>query len=367
MTFYQKIREIIERADMFSIERMRFAAIVLGVLVFGITLRGVMFSSEAKTAMLAAAQPGVARTAEVVAAGELISAVTILESGNGGDGDAAALASEDMFDIASLKSHTEGDADNIPIIVSVQPPVSDSHIPALSAEAYIVARGTIPVEVTHEKNSRVRRAPASLTKLMTATIVAEMIPDDEIVTITENAVATEGVAGYMRAGERFRAADLMKMMLIVSSNDAAVAFEDHVKEKGDDLIVRMNEKARELGMNETHFENPSGLDHNGHYSTAFDLSLLASYSLRHEKIWEALLKKADTVYAVGENTPHHLFSNNPIVQKKISGVKGSKTGFTEQAGESMITAMDDGVVIVVLGSKNRAQDTNRLIGEVRNK
>lgn len=364
MKFYQKIREVIEKADILSIESMRIAAIVFGVFVFGVMLRGFMFSSEAKTSVLASTQPAAVHNA-----------VAALAEGN----DPAPLVSQgntdDAFDTAVL---TEHDAQSVatatePILESEKLDASDTSLPATSkdspsmtlfADAYIAARGIMPIAAVYEKNSHTRRAPASLTKLMTATVVFEQIPEDEIITITESAVATEGVAGHVRVGEQFRAGDLMKMMLIVSSNDAAVAFADHFTAQGDDLVVRMNEKARELGMHDTHFTNPSGLDADEHYASAFDLMLLASYSLRHERIWEILSEKADTVYSVEEKTAHPLLSNNPILHKGVRNVTGSKTGYTEHASGCMVTALADGNIVVVLGSQDRARDTEQLINAI---
>lgn len=369
MTLFQRIRNAIETADIFSIESMRIAAIVLSVFVFGITLRSVMFSPDGKAGVLAAAQPAVMRDAIATLTEKSVSYPGIGEEENTGDSDAAVLTEDDAIVIAtsseSVQEVLELTTDTVP--AEDEHDASLSLLNSLSASAYITARGGMPVEARYEKNSRERRAPASLTKVMTAVIVMEQLPENEIVTITDHAVATEGVAGRMVVGERFRADDLMKMMLIVSSNDAAAAFADHFTAKGDDLVARMNEKARELGMNDTHFANSSGLDADDHYTTAFDLALLASYSLRHEKIWEVLSEKADTVYSVDEKTPHHLLSNNPIVQEGLSSVRGSKTGYTDNALGCMITALDDGHIVVVLGSRDRAQDTETLINALQHK
>lgn len=361
MTFYQKIREAIENADMFSIESMRIAAIVLGVFVFGITLRGFMFSSDIKTSVLASTQPSAVRDIVAMPA-ENNNPTPVVSQGDTNDTiDAAVLTEYNASVVATatepvldVQESEEGD-ESVSVIPETPAPTN------LFADAYIVARGIMPIAAVYEKNSHERRAPASLTKLMTATIVFEQVPEDEIITITEHAVVTEGVAGHVQAGEQFRAGDLMKMMLIVSSNDAAVAFADHFTAKGDDLVARMNEKARALGMNDTHFANPSGLDADEHYSSAFDLMLLASYSLRHERIWEILSEKSDTVYSVQEKTAHPLLSNNPILHKGVRNVTGSKTGYTEHASGCMITALADGNIVVVLGSQDRARDTEQLI------
>lgn len=364
MKFYQKIREVIEKADILSIEGMRIAAIVFGIFVFGIMLRGFMFSSEVKTSVLASTQPAAVHNAVAVLTEGNDNASLVLQGDANETIDAAVLTEHDAGSVATatetILELEESDADDTSISA-----VSENAAPiTLFADAYIAARGTMPIAAVYEKNSHKRRAPASLTKLMTATVVFEQIPEDEIITITESAVVTEGVAGHVRVGEQFRAGDLMKMMLIVSSNDAAVAFEDHFTATGDDLVAHMNEKARELGMNDTHFTNPSGLDADEHYASAFDLMLLASYSLRHERIWEILSEKADTVYSVEEKTAHPLLSNNPILHKGVRNVTGSKTGYTEQASGCMITALADGNIVVVLGSQDRARDTEQLINAI---
>lgn len=374
MTLFQRISNFIENADRFSIERMRIAAIVVGVFVFGFALWSAMFASDAPMAMLAATQPSAVRSAVPMASAVESTAVSFpaSEERRGGDIEEEVAADEEdaseaaPADVSAFEPVADVTAETYDDAVPAQHESASADAPTLSAAAYIVARGGMPMEIFYEKNSRARRAPASLTKLMTAVVVIERIPEDEEITITERAVATEGVAGRVRAGERFYAGDLMKMMLIVSSNDAAAAFADHFSGKGDDLMMRMNDKARELGMNDTHFANPTGLDTEDHYSTAFDLALLASYVLRYDAIWDALSEKSDTVYALDDNTAHRLVSNNPIVQKGAAGVKGSKTGFTDHAGGCMITALDDGTVTVVLGAKDRAKDTEALIALVQN-
>lgn len=371
MTFFRKILNSIETADVFSIESVRIAAIVFGVFVFGIALRSAMFSPGANADALATPQPVAVTQAVVPLVRDADSVVRVeeadaqsIEESEGFDADADLMEKEGGH-VASSTVVIEDQMEDVATLPLYEEEQGSAEL-SLVADAYIVARGTMPVETMHERNSGKRRAPASLTKLMTAVVVAERIPRDEAVTITERAVATEGVAGRVRAGERFAAEDLMKMMLIVSSNDAAAAFADHFIEKGDDLVARMNEKAREIGMNDTHFANASGLDAEDHYSTAFDLALLASYSLRHESIWEMLSEKADTVYSVDEKVPHQLLSNNPITHRGMNGVKGSKTGFTDLAGGCMITVLDGGTVVVVLGSKDRAGDTETLIRAVQN-
>ena len=112
---------------------------------------------------------------------------------------------------------------------------------------------------------------------MTAVIVTEYVDPNDVIEITPRAVNAEGVSGSLRAGETFSVFDLLKVMLVVSSNDAATAFEDHFFSKGLDLMALMNEKARLLGMVDTHFVNSTGLDDPEHYSSAADLAVLAAY------------------------------------------------------------------------------------------
>lgn len=243
------------------------------------------------------------------------------------------------------------------------PPDSSASFPVpsdISAKAVFVSDDSLET-VLYEKNADRELPEASLTKLMTAVVVREHTKQDDVVEITKDAVDTEGIAGNLRAGEQFTVADLLKVMLVVSSNDAAVAFQEHLAGQGLDLVALMNEKAKELGMEHTYFMNVDGLDAQGHHTTARDLAKLVSFSLHDDALWNILSERSDSVRSLNKKIPHQLLSTNELLQHRIAGVKGGKTGYTQNALGCMITATDDGHIIIVLGSQDRFSDTKALV------
>ena len=363
MMFSQRVREKIDAIDQIMINRMRIAAVLIAALVFGVALRGHMFSQETLAVSSVSLQP--ALVYQLADARDSEEKVVVVEEVTQQEGDVALLA-EEPADVVIARNDPapavieEFIPDTMPVVAP--PPVATE----LSANAFIVARGASGRDAVYEKNTRIQLSPASLTKLMTAVIVTEYIDNNDSVIITARAVNAEGVAGSLRADETFSVADLLKVMLVVSSNDAATAFEDHFASQGLDLVSLMNEKAKLLGMVDTHFVNPTGLDDSDHYASAADLAVLAAYSLRHEEIWDILSKTSENVRSLNKKISHTLVSNNELLHKKRPDVLGGKTGYTKNAGGCMITVLTSGEVIVVLGSDERAEDTQRLIQLITN-
>lgn len=360
MTFFQRMREKINTADHGMINRVRVVAVCMTALVFGVVLRGHMFSQETLAVSPVSVQP--AFVYQSVAQNE---ATAMKEETVQQEGDVARVAEEFVApqDVSRNDGAPVATEEKTPAVATgmVAPPEAG----ALSAQAFIVARGVRGYDTVYEKNIHTQLPPASLTKLMTAVIVTEYADHSDAVTITPRAVATEGVSGSLRVGETFSVPDLLEVMLVVSSNDAAAAFEDYFASKGIDLISLMNEKATLLGMVDTHFANSTGLDNPEHYSSAADLAVLAGYSLHDEQLWNILSRTSASVYSLNKKIIHTLLSNNELLLKKKANVRGGKTGYTKNAHGCMITALNTGEVIVVLGSDDRAGDTEKLIQNLK--
>lgn len=361
MMFLQRMREKIDAADHSTVNRVRIVTVLVTALVFGVALRGHMFSQETLAEDRVSVRP--ALVYQVVSTedntNEKVVAQNIQE-----EGDLAPVAepvtteTEEVFIAPVLvKEANNEEAENVTL---------STEGVTLSAKAYVVAGGVSGRDTIYEKNAHTQLAPASVTKLMTAVIVTEYADPGDVITITPRAVNAEGVAGSLRVGETFSVSDLLHVMLVISSNDAATAFEDHFSSQGLDLISLMNEKARLLGMVNTHFANPTGLDEPEHYSTAADLAVLAAYSLRHEQIWDILSKTSESVRSLNKKILHTLLSNNELLHKKRKDILGGKTGYTKNAGGCMITVLRSGEVVVVLGSNDRAGDTQQLIQLITN-
>ncbi len=206
--------------------------------------------------------------------------------------------------------------------------------------------------VLAERNARQRRAIASITKLMTAIVTLERAGLSDVVTVSPRAARVGESTVYLRTGERLSVADLLRATLIRSANDAAEALALHVGRGSSSRFVGlMNQKARELGLVDTTFVNPHGLDASGHLSSARDATLLMRYALGVPFIRDALDRSSVSLPG-GRNFPTTddlLESWTPLV--------GGKTGHTQEAGWSEAAAAQAGGATVygtVLGSDSRA-------------
>lgn len=258
-------------------------------------------------------------------------------------------------------------------------------------EMYVRARSAIAIDadtgtILHYQDGKKKLAIASLTKVMSAIIVIENIEDlrNEIVVVDREAILTDGTkvgcprSGYcisnrLQMGERVSALNLFDAMLMNSANDAAVALAKHIAGSQEEFAKMMNDKAREIGVKDTNFCNPSGLDDEENpgacYSTAYDFARITAYSLKHGEIWAAMkIKEKDFTNIEGSIT-HHLV-NTDILLEQMPNCVGGKTGFTYEAGRSlMMTAhhpdqKDNIVVAVLLDDNYRWEDMKNLFNWV---
>ena len=210
---------------------------------------------------------------------------------------------------------------------------------------------------------------ASLTKLMTAVVIIESMNLDNAVTIKNSAIEKskgEGGGSNLYAGEKIKAADLLKLMLIKSSNDAAYAFEEHLAGNyGINLIEKMNEKAKELEMVDTFFTEPAGLDDQNSFSTGNDLVKLVKYSFKYGNLYDILKTQKAEIASIDGRLRHQIFNTNELLGK-LFDIIGGKTGFTELSGGSMILVTqapnpESRLITVVLGSSDRFIDAEKLV------
>lgn len=235
--------------------------------------------------------------------------------------------------------------------------------------------------ILHEKNANQRRQVASLTKIMTATLVVENVPDlsDEVV-IPREVLRVPGTtigcprSGYcigqrLVEGERISVRSLLEAMLTNSTNDAATALAIHVGGTQENFVNMMNEKAKSMGLSDTNFCTPSGLEIDGKeetcYSTAYDIGKIVSYSLRHDIIWEIFKIPEDTIYSIDGKYQHHIGNTNRLLNEMPSMI-GAKTGFTPMAGYSLFMAARDEsgkhkIITVVLDDPYRWDDAQEMV------
>jgi len=202
---------------------------------------------------------------------------------------------------------------------------------------------------------------ASLSKLITAVVVIEAIGEDAKVAVSETAVATEGEAGGFRPGEVYRARDLLKIMLLASSNDAATAFEEHLGGRAE-FVKRLNRKAGELMMLKTILHDSSGLS-DLNQATANDLARLTRYILEtHPEIFAWSRLESFLVQPENASTTKTIFNINPFAKRQ--SFLGGKTGTSEEARENLIAIFSFGkyrILMVLLGSSNRITEADKLL------
>jgi len=239
----------------------------------------------------------------------------------------------------------------------------------VKAELAVNAKSAIMIEestgkVLFENNADERRAPASMTKVMTLLLIMEHIESGKIklsdkVMITENAASMGGSQVFLEAGTEMTVDELIKAICIASGNDAAVALSEYIAGSEDKFVELMNKRAKELGMKNTTYENPHGLDSENHLTSARDMAIVARELVKHKKIleysstYEEYLKKPD-----GSST--WMVNTNKLI-RYYSGLDGLKTGFTETAGYCLTATANKNnmrLITVVMGEES---------SEVRNK
>ena len=218
--------------------------------------------------------------------------------------------------------------------------------------------------IYYNKNMEIRRPVASLTKLMTAIIVLENYNLDEVIKVPETAVRREGSRGDLKPSEEITARALLNMMLIDSSNDAAIA----LAYQNSDFVYLMNKKVKELRLLNTHFTNPDGLDEENNYSTAIDIAKIFGYLANsYPEILNILKTENMVVYSANGKIAHRLKNTNAILDT-ISEVTAGKTGYTDKAGGSLALIISgfhfgdkNNIITVVLGSSDRFGESEKLI------
>ncbi len=212
-----------------------------------------------------------------------------------------------------------------------------------------------------EKNSDIAFFPASTTKIMTALVAIENYSTGERVRI--NGEYIPGQKMGLIAGEEIAVRDLLDGLLIFSGNDAAEALANHFPNGRDGFVYEMNRRAKALGLKNTYFSNPSGLDEVNHFSTARDLVTLTEFALDNPIFSEIVSTESKTVTSIDGTVVHRLTNLNELLGE-VDGVLGVKTGWTENARENLVTYVNrDGrrVLISLMGSQDRFGETRELI------
>lgn len=238
-----------------------------------------------------------------------------------------------------------------------------SELPKTNSRRYIVY-DRISKSMIIGKNEDVKSAMASTTKIMTTIVILEKADLNEKVTVSAKAGGTGGSRLGLKRGDKTSVRDLLYGLMLRSGNDAAVALAEHVGGSVKEFAELMNEKAIELGLTNTHFVTPHGLDDANHYTTALELAKLTDYAMDNETFAKIVGTKSTTIYI---NNQSRQINNTNELLGVLNGVVGVKTGFTNNAGRCLVTEtkrnnMD--IITIVLGAdtkKDRTKDSVNLI------
>lgn len=217
--------------------------------------------------------------------------------------------------------------------------------------------------VLYEKNADERRSMASTTKIMTALLAVESEQRNEVIEITRDMVQVEGSSMYLKEGDKVTLETLAYGLLLESGNDAANAIAITLGGSMEGFVELMNQRARALGLSNTHFATPSGLDAEDHYTTASDLAKLAAVAMKEPRFQEICSKSSATVEFVEPATKRTLYNHNRLL-KEMEGCIGVKTGFTKKSGRCLVTCCErEGVrlIAVTLNAPNDWQDHKALM------
>ena len=266
------------------------------------------------------------------------------------------------FNYATITINASGDEGNTEDVVDMDNTIENANSLEINAKSAVLMDAETGL-VLYTKNATEALAPASVTKIMTLLLVAEAIDKEMIfledkVLVSANAASMGGSQIFIKEGEEFTVEELVKSTVIASANDAAVALAETIAGSESAFVERMNQRAKELGMNNTNFENATGLDDTvvNHVTSAYDIALMSRELLKHDivtgysNIWQDSIRNGEFI----------LTNTNRLV-RYYEGCTGLKTGSTDKAGFCIsATAKRDGMhlIAVVMGSETRDERNN---------
>ena len=256
------------------------------------------------------------------------------------------------------------EAENVEEILKTAVDIEQTEdIPKLnSREAIIIDKKS--KRIIYGKNENKRVAMASTTKIMTAIIVLENANLNDEVIVSAKAAGIGGSRLGLKKNDKITVMNLLYGLMLCSGNDAAIALAEHVAGSVESFADKMNEKARDLKLQNTHFVSPHGLDNPEHYTTAYELAIIADYAMDNEEFTKIVGTKNATVMINGYSK--NIKNTNELLGY-LNGVKGIKTGFTNNAGRCLVTCTNRSgfeIITVVLGAdtkKFRTEDSIKLI------
>lgn len=242
------------------------------------------------------------------------------------------------------------------------PPVSKNlQVPEFSARAVII-KDLATGAVLFQKNASESMPIASTTKIISALVASEYFKSNSELTVQTGASAEGSRVGLIK-GENLSFRSLLYGMLLNSGNDAAFAIAENYPKGVKGFVDAMNQKAAELDLKNSHFDNPAGFDSPRHYSSAYDLSVITEEALKNDVLARIFATKETNIVSLNKKYTHQLVNLNKLLTN-VWGVLGVKTGTTEEAKENLVTLVERNgkkVLIVLLGSNDRFGETTKLI------
>jgi D-alanyl-D-alanine carboxypeptidase len=213
--------------------------------------------------------------------------------------------------------------------------------------------------VLYAKNPHQVRRIASITKIMTAILAVESGKLSEMVTVSNRAIKAEGSSIYLKPGEKIKLEDLVYGLMLRSGNDSAVAIAEHVGGSVEGFVFLMNQKAKEIGMMNSHFENPHGLDdHENHLSTAYDMAILTRYAMMNATYKKIAGTKVHRAPNPTENWDRVWRNKNRLLTEKYKYTTGGKTGYTKRAKRTLVTTATKGEMNLIAVTLDAPSDWN---------
>src|SRR5690625_2575754 len=231
--------------------------------------------------------------------------------------------------------------------------IDTSEGPSPSTDHYILMEETTD-RVLLEENAHERVPVASITKLMTAAVALQYGNLDDRIVVSEEALQTSGSSIYLEVGEELTLEDLLYGLMLRSGNDAAKVIAEHIGGSEEGFVYLMNETAAFLGMNNSHFMNPHGLDEENHYSSAYDIAILMQYAMQNEQF--QTISETESYHSDQRTYPWK--NKNKLLTEKFSYTTGGKTGFTEQAGRTLVTTAEKDDKKLIAVTLNASDDWN---------
>ena len=229
-------------------------------------------------------------------------------------------------------------------------------VPDISAKSAVVICADTG-EVVFEKDAYQKMPMASTTKIMTSVLALEFGADEHFLTVTDEMVSVEGSSIGLLPDDKISLKTLVKGMLLESGNDAANSVAHIIGGATPEFVAIMNSKAKEIGMNSTSFETPSGLDGENHYSTAFDMALLGAYAIKNPEFKQICSSKEQVVF-YGNDPCRRVFTNNNKLLDTYDGIFGIKTGFTKKSGRCLVSAVERDNKTLIAVTLNAPDDWN---------